>query len=468
MGLVKTLSFIKLGQWVLGRRAETKKESDDYSRPAVLISVWIGMLWSCISIITYRTLFKGFHFYNDWSFTLADKPWTPPSTSSIPIVGPHFFGDFQLPLAYLGLHNPYQLDLPLTLGIGPIALGYLNILNFKGVKFAFILFLLSGFLLIIFSINKAILDMKIATKILLLVISLTFSLPMFIAIDRGNSILIAAPCIFYVIITLQKNQISKSEYIAVLILADLAISFKIYLVMTLILCLALNRTKKTFRIFASIVAFTVSTNTLLSFYYQSNPIQVIRNILKYSAFQSGKGQPDWLLGGVSPLRLFLNVTLHYCHLSNSQCAAGFQKYANLPALIYFVIILCLIGAGTRMTTGQKLTLVMSTISCLPPVAMGYTLIWVPLCFIVLVSEMWKFKGNRWSHAWVFILLFMNLPIPFSGMVPWPIQDWRAIETCLILVLLFLAALQERFLFSQIRNLRGFIQVNSINNGKNSD
>jgi hypothetical protein len=399
---------------------------------------WILTLWVYVFVITLRTVFQNFKFYNDWSFTYEDKPWSPSDLKIEPIIGKHYFGDFQLPISYLNLTNPYQLELPLTLGVGPDALFLLDILSIFGVRIAYLLFIMlsAGVLLVTFKKLFIKTDSKLA--ILIVVFGLSFSLPLFIAVDRGNSIILASSLVFYVFVVLEKSNLSKIEYLGVILAISIAVSFKIYLLLTILLILFFKNRRRNFRVLLHSFAFLFVSNFVLSFFYSSNPIEVLRNILKYSEFQSGEGQSDWLLGGVGPMRFFLNIVIHGCSESDAICTSNWQSFANIPAVLYLILVAFLIRPKSVLTNSQRMVIALSTMSNLPPVAMGYTLIWVPFSLILLLRDLDNSK-SRLNMIMIGILTLMNFPIPVSGLVPWPLQDWRAIETFLTFLILAVVA-----------------------------
>lgn len=391
-----------------------------------------------IVIITFRTIFQKFKFYNDWSFTYEDKPWTPGNLKIEPIIGKHYFGDFQLPVSYLHLTNPYQLELPLTLGIGPNALFLLDILSIFGVRISYLLFISLSFTVLLFTLKSLFIKFDTKLALLIIVFGMSFSLPLFIAIDRGNSILLASSLVFYVFVVLEKNNISKIEYAGVILAISIAVSFKIYLILTILLILFFRNRQRNFRIILNSFAFLLVSNVALSYSYNSNPIEVLRNIIKYSEFQSGEGQSDWLLGGVGPMRFFLNIVIRGCSESDAICTLKWQSFANVPAIIYLLLVVFLIRSKSELTNSQRMIIALSTMSNLPPVAMGYTLIWVPFSLILLLRDLENNK-SRLNMILIGILTLMNFPIPVSGLIPWPLQDWRAIETFLTFLMLAVAA-----------------------------
>jgi hypothetical protein len=390
-------------------------------------------------IIFYRSGFEHFNFYRDWSFAYSDKPWTPQTYNPVPIIGKHYFGDYLLPVSYLHTPHPYSLSYPLTVGVAPLALFILNCFDFFGEKSGFFLFEAVSLFIFGYSIYKGLRNKSRLINILITVIVVSFSLPIFIAIDRGNTILFSVGCAYYAYVYLKKDNLSLIRMISIAVATSAACSFKDYLLFTLALLFYLAKSSQKRKIIVWSAAFGLSSNVLFSFFYKSNPFEVLKNIYSYSQYQNGVGHPDWLLGGVSPMRTFLNLVLHSCKLSNNLCVAPFQQYSNVPALAFFTVILFLV-IFSKLSTETKTILSLTTISLLPPVAMAYTLCWTPIALSICLDT-WLHKEKYTEYFYLIPLLtFINIPNPLTGEFGWPFQDWRTIASTLILIIILFSIL----------------------------
>lgn len=421
-----------------------------FSRFSIFISVWLTYVSFLAIVFLYRIFFRSFNFYKEWSFTWSDKPWVPPSAPDpSPLIGGHFFGDFLLPISYLQTKFPYDLNLPLTLGIAPVASAVLKFFTIFGTRVGYLAVVLVSLAVLVAAMLKWMGSKNLSLKISLVLVSICFSFPIGLSIDRGNLILLAVPLLLYSFVKLQDRDLSTVAKITVIAFLTISVSFKSYLLLVLILYLPLIKVFQNRKLIYWTIYSLIISNSILSFFFSSNPIEVMKNIYKYSSFQSGEGQPDWLLGGIGPMRSLLNLTIKNCTSTQVECVTPYQHFANLPALIWFLIVFFLIRKS-QISYDKKTILVLTSISAFPPVSMGYTLLWVPFALLISIN-MWIEKGRpREMFLWIVPLIILNLPNTFTGLLPWPFQDWRAIAF-LMYASLPLSAVVENYLEKRRRS-----------------
>lgn len=127
------------------------------------------------------------------SFEISDKPWMPPGIDAVPIVGEHFFGDLQLPLAWARYPNPWQEDLEWKANFLPLGKWILIPFSYLPLTLAFGIYFIGSLLLLYISARKLLLhisDSKLLTdwkvSLILFLVLLVLSRPVLTDLDRGN------------------------------------------------------------------------------------------------------------------------------------------------------------------------------------------------------------------------------------------------------------------------------------------
>lgn len=192
----------------------------------IRLQKFLTMHWILIS---FSIMFAWITFYFPESSTLVqrccftenDPSWVPEGYIQEPIIGVHYFGDFQLYRAWSLQHNPYDVGYNAT--YLPIFHFVWKVINYFPLQFSFLMYLLLTFLslfLAIFHISK-----KYNLSVLnILNITFTFgilSLPFIVDIDRGNfqTIVVSLASLYMINILNEKKSIFN--FLLILICASI-------------------------------------------------------------------------------------------------------------------------------------------------------------------------------------------------------------------------------------------------------
>jgi hypothetical protein len=416
-------------------RTKTDRSASQDLKTAFLTRVyafWVVALLVCVLVSFVRTFWQGANLYTEWSFRFDDQPWTPPPTTPTRIFHRHFFGDFQLPMSYVGLKNPYQEHLVLPFGSAPIALSIFRILTFFPLKMAFVIFTLLTLFLIIRAFIVMVGPLDRSNKTVLLTLAIGFSLPIWMWFDRGWIGGFAIGSFALGVALLLKPVLSARDKFLIFTLFSIAPSFKSYLLLSVVLLLFIFSGEKRKTVLkALITCFTV--NLFLSLWTPGGPLKVLANILQYAQFQSGSFDATWLHGGVGFDPFLLSIVGHYCRNSDVICSEKFRPYSNIAGVVWLLIVLyfCL---SKYLDARLKLVFVFSTIQMTSPVAMAFTLMWVVFGLALVISAQSEKMGDMRYRFWAFLLILINLPLPFTRIFPWPFDTWQRIPPTLLLAL----------------------------------
>ena len=366
--------------------------------------------------------------YSIWSFQVSDPPWLPPGFSPTNIVGPHTFGDFQLPYTLALTSNPYDWSFyNVTMPLGFMLFTLLTIFPIKSATF---IFLIVGLLFF----GKTLVDYfgpsrnyKMYSSIFLLC-----SLPILICLDRGGLQIIALAFMFKGLswyrdnstIYSKQNKLRSNFYLAV------AVSMKIYLILPLILIIFVE--KKTLVFLKSFTGIFLSANLFLSFFY-GGPIKVVKGLAQGYLFQTGNTDPGWIFGGVSFSKFIASVYFYNHSFSEStDFATVYQRYVFLPGLLYFIAIFFLV-INQEFKSNYKIAVILTTIFLVTPVSGAYTLVTTSFMLAVVFRDLVDYHNFNWKTKARYLVLIFCI---FLSMLPIPSKYYLTIIPGIWLVHLF--------------------------------
>jgi hypothetical protein len=338
--------------------------------------------WFVLMAIMFwnESLYKSVNLLERWSFRYIDVPWTPPPTTPVPIWLEHYFGDFQLPVLFSSVSNPYNDEWPLSPGL-PAPLVFLKVFLLFPLNISFLLFLIASLAVFIFGV-KELIGIK-GNKGLLIASTLSvLNLPIFIAADRGNFLILSLGLIFLVVSRVlfgDGTDLPKYEWYYVLLFAVSA-SFKLYYFALIPLFCILNY--KRFAI-KSIGMFLL-INLISVFLIADDIFSVAPTIISGLGTETGSKNPMWILGGIGLPSLPANLL--YISLDEGAFleVISTYRYIFLSTILCWYFLIIYFVRQTNFRSEYKIIWILTTLQFAAPTAMAYTALWAVSGFAILL------------------------------------------------------------------------------------
>jgi ABC-type multidrug transport system fused ATPase/permease subunit len=229
------------------------------------------------------------------------------------------------------------------------------------------------------------------------------------AIDRGNYVVLSTPAValaLYFIFYRETNYLNLSIIAFLLVFALL---LKTYVLMIIIILFLL----KFFKIVITTLFIFFFGNLIISLFYDSGPIQIVKVYLWGILFYSDNSDPIFPLSGngifaglAKSLKYFFNTDPYVFTLS-------YGKYSTLIGILWF--ILCLVIILSKYSTKDiKIIYMLSNLQFFAPVSMFYTNIWnvfaLAFCLIELNKNQYstKFKQDLFLFLIRILIIFVTI------------------------------------------------------------
>jgi hypothetical protein len=365
------------------------------------INFLVLYIWATVNLLFFMFLvIRIFYFPTSpnlidvWSFKYDDIPWTPSNIEPTKIFRDHYFGDFQLGIKYSSFNNPYSSSENEILPYGylPLLHVLLFILSKFNLTLVFLFFLCSSVLLNIFTLFKifGILFNKYIS--IIISISLTIlNLPILVAIDRGNYVLLSTPAValaLYFIFYRETNYLNLSIVVFLLVFALL---LKTYVLMILLILFLL----KFFKIVTTTLFIFFFGNLIISLFYNSGPIQIAKIYLRGLIYYSDNPDPLFVRSG-NGIFAGLARSIEYLFNTNSDnFTLSYGKYSTLLGILWFMLCLVIV-LNKYCTKDLKIIYTLSNLQFFAPVSMFYTNIWQVFALAFCLIELNK---NRYSSIY---------------------------------------------------------------------
>jgi len=316
-----------------------------------------------------------------WSWTRVDVPWTPPPTTAISLWNGHYFGDFQLPVLYSLVQDPYNSSWPIPAGLpGQIVL--LKFFLLLPMKFSFLLFFALSCFSLIYGLRQ-LLPIKSKHSISILIAIGFLNLPFFIAMDRGNFIVLSLGLIFTIFGKLFRSdriRVSTKDLVFLAGLFTIASSLKLYYLAFLPFFWLLGHRKFAYLAFLQFCAF----NVFSAFLVARNLRESFSIISESLLYQLGSNDPMWILSGIGLPSLPTNIL--YLLLppdTFSQYLSNFRFLFLSLCAIWFLIVLFIVWQ-TSLRIEYKVIWILSLAQFAVPTAMAYTALWATGALVLLL------------------------------------------------------------------------------------
>lgn len=384
----------------------------------VLLGAW---LW--ISAFYFQKNLLGI-----WSFTLNDIPWMPPPTLAAPIFAGHFFGDFQLPIAYSQLSDPYNPTFLFGGGL-PLTFFLFKIFVYIPLVLSFLFFVGLSLTLLFGSIYKILNNYtNIYIHFGLTILIGFLNLPILIALDRGNFLVIAiAILVFSLYFGMINHGINSGfslHFAAFLFMVSA--SMKLYFICFLI---PIWFCRSKYFAYLSILYFSVG-NIFCALLIKFNFLYVTESIKNSLLYQTGNSDIRWLMSGVGFPSLFSNIYIYYTDIERSTAWLALLGYKVFAINLIWFLLVCYICSVRNLAMEIKLIWVLSLVQFAPPIAMAYNLMWC----IPAVALLFRFLKQPMSANVLNLNSVKILAVPlFLSLLPVPSVHWRLLSPTIWLV-----------------------------------
>jgi hypothetical protein len=392
------------------------------------INGWVFSVGVNLFAVAVMTSYLSLDLYDLRTYTLIDNFSSVTGVKTQQIIGPHYFSDFQNSAIWVRSATPYLPSLGAQIGLPPFGVFVWRLFSFQPIQIAFLLFTLTGLVLLFWLLWKLAIEWNNSERIQVLSIAMLFSTPLLVNLDRGNSALIAMSCFGLGLIILQRGNYSLIAFLFILT----AISLKIYWLAPL-LCLLLIQKLRTLSI--RIIFGVFSVNAVLSFILKTDPIKAVQNILGSTQDQYGAHNYESLYGGIGLSQFFLNASRIWC--SDMQvCGEKYQVVSIIVPLVWLAYTSYFVSRGNDLNP-FKIVLLLTAIQVVPAISMPYTAIWTIPAAVILLGNLGKMQKTKIANLICFTsLLVPNLLLPFGG-VESQIINWRTF-TLVSLVTFFIS------------------------------
>jgi hypothetical protein len=416
----------------------------------VVLILWVLMIFIQLIIFWIESFYSDINLLEVWSFRKVDPPWVPPgSPQAVPLFFGHFFGDFQLSVLYSKISDPYMTGLQIPWSQPPISIFILFPFSLLPLKYGYIVYLFASLLTFVYAIQKISSKLNHLIRIFLFATSI-ISLPLFVALDRGNFVLLTQSVValfIYEILKLEKN--SKPINWKIALYLTFSLSMKPY-VAALLVPLFLLKNIKLIKQLTFSLFFFLASNLFVSFMFPGGPTHLVREIIS-GIF--GPTNTSGVSGGVSMNYLFYEIGRTM--LDSEKITNFFTSYSFLPGLAWFIFVNC-IALNSKIAIELKLIFVLSLLQFAAPVSVAYTMTWASIALALLFNN--KFtednslprehpQGSRVSNLHFYLIssaCFVNLGA-------WPIQYWRCLSPTIWLVVAFFVSIV--YFFSKTKGAR---------------
>ena len=332
---------------------------------AAVFAVSLGWIW-------IESFYRSIAASTQLSFMSSDRPYMPLHTIAKPIIGVHYFGDFQLPLGYAtnirhsispyfgssipAQYPPFSQILFLPFSFLPLQASAVVYLSLSAAIFLVPLWLLLA-------------PLKTAYRIILLVPVAVLTTPFLSFLDRGNDIGIVVGLIAWGIWAWRSER-----WVLCGALLAAAIALKAYPAALLVVPLGLRRYR-----FTVLVAMTAVVANLLALVVF--PGGYIRNLRAVLPALEGKIAPLTQLSSWSLYSLIPKTSgLLFGNSSVTPLLAPKSPVIWLPGILYILGVFVVIRKG-RVPQWCWGPLSLASIQLVAPLSFVYTTAWAPVAAV---------------------------------------------------------------------------------------
>lgn len=369
--------------------------------------------------LQYKSPDNNANFIGRISFTSQDPPWTPPGTSSHPILHLHHFGDWTLGLAYGQYKNPYDPHLAIPSNIPPLGDLIMRFFSIFGEKFSFLMICILTLILWFIVCKHYLSAFSTVEKLAIGLFFIVFALPSIVSFDRGSVHLISMAIIGLAII-----QYEKQNFLKALILITIVISFKPY---TIVLTLWLLR-KREYRLLVRAWLSILIVNLIAMFFFNLNIFEGTMQYFNALSQFTRSFITDQVMNSASLIG-FISKSVEGIEGSTKahMLIQNVLPWSMVLSGLYVILLVLILIKNKIPETFIKI-LLLSTCSMIAPPSLEYTLVWAPLAAILLLGEGRAFPSDKnklnqsrmESTIWTLLALTVVIIItPYFGYLIFP-------------------------------------------------
>ena len=334
-----------------------------------------------------------------------DPGYAAPPFIERPVLGIHYFSDFQQVMSYAVNQNGYSTSLEFPNMYGPVSVYLFRLLNNFSLLFSITVISVLTLSLLSLLMWKHFHNASIQVRIMFIAFCLLLSRPVMLCLDRGNiqgivvALNIATLYFFY-----SKNYRLSKVFLVI------AISLKFYPIFFILVFLKKRLWKDVLQILVSSAVLFIVPLLMIS---KSNFFDSILGIVKGASIQSG-----FASSGFSPsgwIIRFLEI-LNVLSFSNGNNS----NIRNLQTIITLFVVVAgsILYFKLSLNETQQWIYILVFTSFITPVAWGYNLIWLP--FVIqrmLTTDDWRVPSarkilNAYQKYLPLLLALLLIPYPW--------------------------------------------------------
>jgi hypothetical protein len=278
-------------------------------------------------------------------------------------------------------------------------------------------------------------------KVAIGLFGISTSIPLLMALDRGNYIIIAVTLGILSYVRLNDVKTKSSFYYIVLL--SLAIDIKTYMVLFCIFLFLSNRKKIAFQV----IAVTIFSNLITSVFYEAGPYRIISTYVNSLLYYGSNSDPMFPLNGNALVASIARAGDFWLGIDQAQVIQKLGPASNLFGLSWLLIVLFLHLQKT-ISPSMKFVLMLSCIQFVPPVSMYYTNIWSLFALCVVINDLYvvsqKETHKNFSAISIGIVLIISiLPICLGWYHSFAGISWIIIVVVLLAKILKRSILKPR-------------------------
>jgi hypothetical protein len=269
-------------------------------------------------------------------------------------------------------------------------------------------------------------------KLPIICFGISTCLPLIMAIDRGNFVVISVCLGILGFIELHENSQFKAQIPGILLLT-FSISIKLYMLIFLLFLFVKGLKKAAFNTGVVVVV----SNLIFSLFYPAGPIRIIEIYIKSILFYSGNADSSFPLNGNALVASVARNLDYWFNIDQFQVISEIGRYSVIAGALWLAISLFL-QKSKLISTGLKFVIMLSCIQFFPPVSMYYTNIWALFALAILLNEIYidgnlKFSQmKRVNFVTAMVLIVSILPIPIGWYLFFSGIAWMVILSFLFL------------------------------------
>jgi hypothetical protein len=320
-----------------------------------------------LAFIWIEQFYRGVQVNSIIVFRAADAPWMPTGTNAVPVIGVHYFGDFQLPYGWAlnireGL-SPY-LSSAIPANYDPFVIVSLIPFTILSMKTATVLFLLMSAFIFLFPLWLLLSPLRTPYRLLILGPLAIVTTPLATMLDRGNIIGVAIGCCAAALVAWRNER-----WLWCGIFLAAAIALKGYPAALLVVPLALRRYRFTLLVAFSALALNLAALAIIPGGYVRN-LRAAIPAMTSLRLVSGSQMQFWGLYSLIPKVVgLLTGPAHLAYLLNPG-----RIVVDIPSVIYLVLLYIVIRSN-RVPQWCWGSLSLACIQLIGPVGGTYTTGW---------------------------------------------------------------------------------------------